>query len=513
MIYKLPSETTVLFLGNNDQSTHDVVSGQAQAHQVINHGLLQNPEFVPAEPGYYHTTVVDIPWGGLLTLASRFDRIVMLDQPRDQWSHWKCLQATCKLMMKLEELGKKTLFRHNQNVQQILYWMDLVYKKNSSFCLYPWINVSNDGSRVKLCARDVGTVTTVEKLQDWKSDESFGEIRQAMLSGQKIPDHCRVCYDYEDKGMESYRQFETLDWALQLDLKDVRDLDSIARPYFYEVHTGNHCNIKCRGCQPTFSEPIGREIAKFNIKMPAYYRTKPQYFPIDRIDIDHLDQKSSVYFQGGEPTIMPEVRDFMQRCIEKNRTDFFLTMCTNGVRLPQEFLDLVQYFSNVNFSFSIDGYKQINDYWRWGSSWRKVIDNARRVIDLGYNLSINTVPGIYNVTNLHLLMEFLDREFPFTAVYMQVNYHPDQSAYNHPMADLVLDSMRRCQQTSIYHSNGKSCKTSIDSIYAHYSNNPQCNLEHLKSFFDYNDQLDLVRQSKLADYIPELELARSYLAQ
>jgi hypothetical protein len=109
---------------------------------------------------------------------------------------------------------------------------------------------------------------------------------------------------------------------------------------------------------------------------------------------------------------------------------------------------------------------------------------------------------------MHLLFEFLDREFPMTAVYMQVNYLPWQSAYNHPQADLVIDSMKKCQQTSVYHSNGKSCKTSIDSILHHYSNNPVCDINQLRQFFDYNDQLDQARSTRLADFIPELEATR-----
>jgi sulfatase maturation enzyme AslB (radical SAM superfamily) len=181
---------------------------------------------------------------------------------------------------------------------------------------------------------------------------------------------------------------------------------------------------------------------------------------------------------------MPELREFMRKCIAKNKTDFFLTFCTNGVKFTQEFLDLVGNFSNTNFSFSIDGYDRINDYWRSGSNWNKVIENAHLVESLGHAISINTVPGIYNVTNMHHLFEFLDQEFPMTSIYMQVNYLPWQSAYNHPLADLVIDSMRKCQRTSIYHSNGKSCKTSIDSILHHYSNNPHCDLEQLKKFFD-----------------------------
>ena len=94
---------------------------------------------------------------------------------------------------------------------------------------------------------------------------------------------------------------------------------------------------------------------------------------------------------------------------------------------------------------------------------------------------------------------------------MQLNQIPCQSAYNHPLADRVVDSMKRCQDTSVYNSNGKSCKTSIDSILHHYLDNPVCDLKQLKTFFDYTDQLDNVRGTKLSDYIPELERARAFI--
>jgi len=499
-----------LFLGNNDDSTDQQVSELARQYNTVNHGLICDSAFVPVQPGCYHTTVVDIPWGGLIKLATRFDSIVMLDQPQSQWSHWKCFQATFKLMVKLEELHKHTVFRDNDNIKKILYWSDLVYNKNKSFCIYPWINFSTNGKELQLCLRDQGIVTTTDKFQDWSTDTEFTKIRNKMLQGEKLPDHCGMCYEYEDIGIDSYRQFETLDWVTQLDLTSVDDLSQINHPYFYEMHTGNKCNIKCRSCQPAHSAPIGREIKKFNIVAPIQLTWEPSAASIDSIDIDSLDKRSSVYFQGGEPTIMPEVMEFMRRCLAKNKTDFFLTMCTNGVKLSDEFLDLISNFSNTNFSISLDGYSKINDYWRSGTNWNKVIQNTRVLQSQGHSISINTVPGIYNVTNLHLLFEFLDQEFPFTSIYLQVNYLPWQSAFNHPLKDLVIESMQKCMQTSVYHSNGKSCKSGIDSIYNHYINNPVCDFQALKDFFAYNDQLDRARGTKLIDFIPELEAARKY---
>lgn len=507
----LNTTNKVLFLGNNDETTDNQVTVLAKSGNLVNHGLADDPKFIPVLSGYYHTTIVDIPFGALLQLAQRFDTIVMLDQPQAQWSHWKCLVATFKIMEHLEKLGKTTIFRDNKNSKKITYWKDLLYKENKSFCIYPWINLYNTGKKLKLCSRDKGTVSTLSKLKNWVTDPDYNAVRTKMLAGEKIPEQCQTCYEYEDLGIESYRQFESLDWISQLDIESLDDLQKITRPYFYEVHIGNHCNIKCRGCQPASSKPIGDESKKFNIVPPVPLSWNKSTASIDHIDIGNLDKNSTVYFQGGEPTIMPEVQEFMKSCIDKNKTDFNLTMCTNGVKLSDKFLNLVSHFPNTNFSFSLDGYDRVNDYWRSGSTWSKVIANAKLLQLQGHFISINTVPGIYNVTNLHLLLEFLDREFPFTAIYMQINYLKWQSTYNHPNSKLVVESMLKCMNTSMYHSNGKSCKTAIDSIYNHYIKNPKCNLDDLRDFFNYNDQLDRARGTKLADCIPELEATRSLI--
>jgi sulfatase maturation enzyme AslB (radical SAM superfamily) len=507
----LETRPRILVLGNNDESTDQLVSDIAQKYHSVNHGLITDPDFDPVHMGFYHTTVVDVPQGKLINLAQRFDTVVMADQPVSQWSHWKCFQATFKLMTMLEELNQHTVFQQNKNVKKLSYWTDLLFNKNKSFCIYPWINFHSIGQDLKLCARDQDVVTTLDKFQDWNTDENYNVIRHKMLQGDLLPSHCKTCYHYEEIGIESYRQFETLDWVTRLDLDSIEDLNTLRHPHFYESHMGNNCNIKCRGCSPAASAPLAKEYKKFKIISPILTDIIPKAASIDQINIDDLDKKTSVYFQGGEPTIMPEVAEFMRRCIAKNRTDFFLTMCTNGVKFSDEFLDLFSHFSNTNLSFSLDGYGKINDYWRSGSRWNRVIANAHLLQSLGHSVSINTVPGIYNVTNLHLLFEFLDKEFPFTAVYLQINYFSWQSAYNHPNAKMVIDSMRKCQQTSIYNSNGKSCKSGIDSILNHYLNDPVCDLQGLKDFFAYNDQLDQARGVRLADYIPELEAARSLI--
>lgn len=208
---------------------------------------------------------------------------------------------------------------------------------------------------------------------------------------------------------------------------------------------------------------------------------------------------------------MPEFYDFMERCVEVGNTDFDFTIGTNATSYTPKFWRLTNHFTNLNFSVSVDGYGKINDYQRWLSNFDTMMSNAKLLKSKGHNVTFLVVPGMYNVTNLHLLFEYFDREWPNPGLYVQINHNPWQSAYNHPRPDLVVESMRRCQKTNTYFSDGRSCRSTIDSLLAHYSNDPKFDPILLKQFFDYNDQLDKARNVKLADYIPELEECRKFL--
>lgn len=492
----------ILCLGNNSEDTHNQVTKLAHDFNTVNHGLINTFGFVPAEDGYYHTTVVDLPVGEIIELSQHFDTLIMLDQPYEQWSSEKLLFTTYKLFKSLSEIGRSVDFANNQNIRGFVTTNTLL-TENKSFCIYPWINFVDGEDGIHLCQR---SGTRIRNAQ-WQGNEERAKIKTKMLAGERVPEHCQVCYRYEDLGVESYRQFETQEWLNRLQVSTVEDLEKIDRPYYYELRLSNKCNLMCRGCEPKYSHLIEQEAKKFHILTSAG-RNPKKYASIDSIDIPTLTPKSRVYLTGGDPTVIPEVFTFMERCINAGKTDFEFTVSTNAQKISKRLLNLCSHFSSLNFSISIDGYGKVNDYWRWGSEWHKVTNNAKMLQRQGHSISINTVPGIYNVTNLHLLYEYLDQEFPHTTIYLQLNYNPHQSPYNHPNVELALHSLERCMQTNIYHSNGKSNKTGIDSMYNHYKSNPKFNPQDLAKFFETNDRLDHARGSKLGDYIPELEAVR-----
>lgn len=497
----------ILCIGNNTSDTDNRTSNLAEIAGTINYGLIDRPDYEPLLPGYYHTTVIDLPEGEIYKLAEKFDLIIMLDQPQDEWSHQKLLLITFKLMQNLERSGKSVVYRNNKNIQSISQLKEEI-KDNKSFCIHPWITYYEIDGYTKLCPRSHLKIIKSENLVDWKSAQEYNVVRKKMLAGEMLDDHCSVCYTYEKHGIESYRQYETQEWLSKLKIQHLDDLNNIDHPYFYDLKLSNKCNIMCRSCDPHSSHLIDRESKKHSI---IYFNKKTTYATIDCVDIPNLTKDSRVYCMGGETTILPEVYKFMRECIRHNKTDFEFCIGTNGYVFSDTFIDLCSYFSNMHFSISLDGYGKINNYWRHGSNWDEIVKNMHLVKSHGHTISSNTVPGIYNVTNLHLLFEFLDREFPGISMYMQLNHYGHQSAFNHPNSALVVESMERCMNTNVYRADGKSTKSGIDSLHKHYSNSPQCDLTLLKKFFEFNDKLDQIRNISLRDYIPELEACRNLL--
>jgi sulfatase maturation enzyme AslB (radical SAM superfamily) len=498
----------VLCIGNNTEDTDKRTTLLAQQNKAPNNGIINSIEFIPVVSGYYHTSILDLSFGEIVAISKHFDLIVFLDQPKETWSHWKPLLSTYKIMLELEKLGLNVVYKENKNVKNYLEFFNSI-DNNKSFCIYPWIEITEERGYLLTCARGLDHVTKFDELKDWRTDPHFGAIRNKMLKGERLENNCKVCYEHEDKKIESYRQFETKEWLAKLDISSFEDLEKITHPHYYEIRLSNKCNIMCRGCKPEHSHLIDREFKKFNIKFPQEQTF--QYSKLDRINIETLNSKVRVYLTGGEPTVIPEVYEFMEKCIAAGKTDFDFTLGINAAKISTRFLELANNFQNLNFSVSLDGFGLVNDYWRWGTSWDKVIKNTKLLQSHGHTISINCVPGIYNVTNLHLLYEFLDKEFPHTGIYLQINRVGFQSAYNHPNSDMVVESMARCKQTKTYYTDGKSNKTAIDSLYDYYSSKPECDLQSLKEFFEYNDKLDAARNSRLGDYIPELEACRKYI--
>ena len=120
------------------------------------------------------------------------------------------------------------------------------YKENKTYCAMPFKEIYGDNAgRYKLCCH--------AKKMDWKYTTTnttpfkfffspeMEKIRNKMLSGEKIKE-CKVCYDLEATGGESYRTDKyRKKYGVDLEPKGIGLKLRI---------NGTFCNLGCYMCHP-----------------------------------------------------------------------------------------------------------------------------------------------------------------------------------------------------------------------------------------------------------------------
>ena len=494
----------ILCIGNNTEDT-DIKTKALAVNELMDcHGLLSdlgNEVTINSitKPGYYHTSVYDIEYGKLFKFAQKFEKVIILDQAKDQYSHPDAFFKTIQLAKELKQHIEVVLL--NPSFESGINFFEDLVKTNKSFCIFPFIELltshRSDG-QTTVCCRSTTPVAKLSEITNFKSDKNYTIIRDKMLNGTLVPEHCSSCYKLENQNILSAREQETVEWANRLNLLSLSDLDTIEFPAYYEIRPSNICNLQCRMCEPSSSHLIGKEYKKINLikELPPKERSN--------FDIINFTNLKKLYVAGGEPTAMPEFYNFLDRCINEKKT-FDFTVNTNATKINNRFKKQLKLLPHLQFIISIEGVGDLNHYIRWPSDWNVIVENMKYLASNNHTISINTTVSIYNVTRLYELFKYFDDEFPGILVHAQLAFSKNDilSALQFPDFNLVLAKLLPIQHLRCYN-NSSLLMSFIDGLISHYQSNPVIDQEKLKLFFEFNDKLDKARNIKLIDYIPEL---------
>jgi hypothetical protein len=492
----------ILCLGNNTEDTDRKTRQLALDNSSVCYGLLSELDYPIIEDlvlhdGYYHSSVYDITFGRLIELSKQFDQIIILDQPKHQYSHpdafYKTIRAAKEIAKTHPVVYIDPTYEHG-----ITFFQDLV-NTNKSFCIFPFIELLSDNGNTTVCCRSSTPIIPVKALDNFRTNAQYHEIRTKMLNGEQIPDHCSSCYNLEKQGIVSARMQETVEWCNRLDLNSIDDLNSLTDPAYYEVRPSNVCNLQCRMCSPESSNLIAREYKKINLISDL---PNKEFADFDFIKFDHLKK---LYVAGGEPTAMIELYNFLDRCIDNKQTDFEFVINTNATKLNSRLKQQIKHFSNLQFIVSIDGFEDLNHYIRWPSDWTTIVDNVTYLKQHNHVVSFNVTVSIYNIATLNQLLKFFDTEFTNTLVHCQLADSKDDilSALNYPWTDQVLNNLIQVRRLNCY-KNDPLLASFVDGIIRQYQKRKDVDLDKLAKFFKFNEVLDQSRNIKLEDYLPVL---------
>jgi len=378
-------------------------------------------------------------------------------------------------------------------------------KQNKAFCIMPFVHIHvNERNDVKLCclAKDEIKIKKYSDTFDFDTDPEYQAIRAKLLAGERVP-HCQNCYDYEDGGADSSRLRDSAEWIKKLELESLADVKPAL--VSYDIRNDNLCNLSCRMCNPQFSSQLSKEYRALGWIWD--HENEPRSFNFNTVVDMATVQK--IYVAGGEPSLMPAFREFLQRAIAAGRTDIEILMSTNMTNLNHEYRDLLKPFDKVVIVCSIDGYDQVNRYIRWPADWPTLVENIKEMHKITTNIAFNVTVGIWNIARLSELIRFFDANFEKPMILLNKIMHPPHQMLNaFPDKKVALADLDRVKLTRSYRTD-RSFKNKVD-YYIQEVKNSELDIDSLNKFFEYNDALDKSRGVRLADYIPELEAARRF---
>ena len=298
-------------------------------------------------------------------------------------------------------------------------------EKPDTFCLAPWVSIHTwpDGKVFPCClwnSRDpVGNVNA-QSLEEIWNNEKMKKIRRSFLKGEKLKS-CDRCFHLEDTVDQSYRQRINKDHKDKMHYVNETNQDgslNIMNLHLWDVRISNFCNFKCRSCglglssswysdSKALGEKADKALININDKASFMDMLEPHYNCVDEI-----------YFAGGEPLVMPEHYQILDRLLELGRTDVNIRYSTNFSKLTfkgKHIFDYWKHFPNLELYISIDGVGKIGEYVRKGFDDKLFYDNIMafrksglKVRDYGYAITYGTLNYLHL---FDMMLDFIDRGY------------------------------------------------------------------------------------------------------
>lgn len=169
-------------------------------------------------------------------------------------------------------------------------------------------------------------------------------------------------------------------------------------------------------CSGYFSSRIAKEESILWNKDTSVYKLDSFNNRLLSIIEPELPFIETFYLAGGEPMLIPEHYDLLERLIKLGITDKEIKYNTNLSVLSfkdKNIIDLWQKFNNIQLGISLDAYGPRAEYQRHGTIWNNITSNIKLVQSKSphVNIKITSVLTVFNSLHLQDLQTLLIKEF------------------------------------------------------------------------------------------------------
>jgi len=402
-----------------------------------------------------------------------------------------------------------------------------------TICAIPWmhLNFEPNGKVVPCCLTShhnyfAGDLKTQSIEEIWNSD-NMKNLRKQMINGER-PKICDTCWNKEDVTGVSGRFYQNRDFPDVLKkIPDITLEDGTCTEMelkYWDFRFSNLCNYKCRSCGPRYSSawvPDAKKLGYTDQEKVWMIESVEDKTNVDFLE-DQIDNVKRIYFAGGEPLLMPEHWQILDKLVEKERFDVKLSYNTNCSTLEYGKKNVVDYWKQWQLGKlevwpSLDEIGERAELIRSGTVWSKVEANLKELAQYdNIILRPGMTIGAWNVNRLPEIITYLVdlgviRRHP--KIHQYINYnnffinlldHP-----KHYHVSILPDEYRQATikklETFIIDYN-KKYSTDISSIFTqilHELKQP-FNLEAAKKFLATSARVDDIRKENIFEIIPEM---------
>lgn len=271
---------------------------------------------------------------------------------------------------------------------------------NSCYCPLPFKHVFIEPRGIKACCSY--TKVFPGSVSEWIASDEYAQLCLDINNNQ-VNIGCKECLEFEKISGTSTRLGS---------FKDYKETYTESNIDYVDYRGSNLCNYRCRSCSPAYSHGILNEIKKsellFNLYNDQIHESKVAYAEHQDKEwiIDNLSNIKRLMFTGGEPTLIPEVKEILSNISHENSPDILII--TNGSFTDSYWYDLIKSNKNINWTLSLDAIGELAEVVRHGTIWKQVDQNIKFLAEHSFSFNFSTVISSLNLMRIDELFKYIE---------------------------------------------------------------------------------------------------------
>ena len=285
----------------------------------------------------------------------------------------------------------------------------------NTFCVAPWYSVylDSDKTLAPCCKIENNRKYDYNQLEEYFDSPELNELRKDLLNGIKNK-NCASCWHAEEQGGDSLRLISNRTIALgtKIRLSDQIENPKVSNIKSFDLTLGNLCNLKCVMCRPSLSSQLLAE-ANANPALKVMHGREFDQKEFDWSKGDdfvswcnqHLPQAIHIKLTGGEPFIIPWIKEVIERIPDPQKEKCVLHFTSNLTVINPALFEYFRKFKQVWLSVSAEGTHETHEYLRYGHTWQKLASNLKLVQDMKIKNLILKINHVIQTPSFHSIMD------------------------------------------------------------------------------------------------------------